>query len=499
MLHDLSWLAVGQSFPPASEQERLDTYSENIDIFNSVLVDTYEEYARRVDRVIGYFSDFISFPIIFNYQRLMSLKMADLVCGEYPTVTGVTPEETDTLKLILNDSDFNSKIYTTVLDISRLGDAIWRIYKDEKGKYTFTVWDPRQWFPIVSQDGTNTILQHVLCWVENRGTALRPDWYSVAQEHYNGYYIQRVFKAGSEAGQILAQVSSEKVSTGLSINAVMHIRAFTTSDTVYGYDDYKQIDSIVCELMTRVSQISNILDKHADPALTGPTTMLTKNLDTGELEFKKGKFYATSPGDTNEPHYLVWNGQLEAAFVQVEFLVGQLYILSEMGAALAGGKDSSLDAVSGAAMRFKMVTPLAKARRISNSLTRQVKELLASLSLKGYDKPIEAKDISIAWSDGIPNDPRETIEYVKLATGENKIMPLDVAIVTELGKTSKEAEEWIKKVDERAEAAEAKKMANLDAANPEQKGVGPGPVKGQVASSKGSVKGLTNANPIKQN
>ena len=57
------------------------------------------------------------------------------------------------------------------------------------------------------------------------------------------------------------------------------------------------IDSLVVELMTRMAQISNILDKHADPSITGPVSMLSKD-ENGELYFKKGKFYAYTPGET---------------------------------------------------------------------------------------------------------------------------------------------------------------------------------------------------------
>ena len=99
--------------------------------------------------------------------------------------------------------------------------------------------------------------------------------------------------------------------------------------------------------------------------------MLTLNPKTGEYSLKSGKFYAVSPGE-EQPKYMTWDGQLTSAFKQLEFLVNQLYILSEMGAAILGGGDGSGTAISGTAMRFKMVNPLAKARRIANSMTRTV-------------------------------------------------------------------------------------------------------------------------------
>lgn len=497
MLHDLTWLEVGQCFPPYNERARLDTYRINRMLFHTEIPEEYNTYISRITRVIDNFENIISFPIVFGYPKLMTLKMADLVCGEYPNITGKSDNSSDVLDSIREDNDFDAKMYSTVIDISRYGDAVWRLYKNGD-KYTFTVWDPSQWYPVVSQDGTNTEIKHVLCWTENRGDELNPDWYLTAQIHEVGYYIEKVFKSSSVDRQILSVVSERKVPTGLSVNAVMHIRAFKTTDTVYGDDDYMNIDSTISELATRVSQVSTILDKHADPILTGPVSLLTVDPTSKELVFKPGKYFATQ-ADDHEPKYLTWDGQLEASFKQMEFLVDQLYILSEMGSALAGARDSTFQAVSGAAMRAKMVTPLAKARRISNSLTIHVKKLLSILSSKGYPQAFKPNEISVVWSDGLPNDPRELLELAKLACGENTIMPIKEAIMRYLDITNKEAEQWIKSIDDRALEQLEREQANLDADDPEQKNAGPGPKKGQVASTKGSKNAITNVNPAKQN
>jgi len=496
MQHDLAWLAPGQCFPPLNERARFHNYDINKSLFHTDIPEEYAEYIKRISRVVGNFEDVISFAVVFAYPKLMTLKMADLVCGEYPNITSKDDKDTDMLNDIRDDVNFDAKMYSTVIDMSRYGDAIWRIYK-ENGKYTFTVWDPAQWIPIVSQDGTNTILQNVLCWIENRSTSLEPDYYLVAQIHDTGFYTEKTFKVSGDTWGITSLVSEKRINTGLERNAVIHLRSYEVTDTIFGDEDYMSIDAILSELAARVAQVSIILDKHADPILTGPASLLEKDSTTGKLVFKPGKYYATQAED-NPPSYLVWDGQLEAAFKEMEFLVDQLYILSEMGSALAGARDSTFQAVSGAAMRFKMVTPLDKARRISNALTRQTRRLVSILTSIGYEKKLEIKEITISWKDGIPDDPREEIENAKLACGENTLMPLKEAIMRFLKISSAEADEWITRIDERAQELAEREQANLDAANPEQKNAGPGPKKGQVASAKGSKKGITNANPVKQ-
>lgn len=517
MLRNLAWLESGQSFPPLKERKRIRRYIENEALFDGehfgkVLrtrddlytrestVSVYQKCAERISQVVGNFDDIISFPVLLNFQRLMSLKMADLVCGEYPTISGVTRLENAALKDVRDVTDFDAKLFATLIDISRYGDALWRIYLNDEKRKVFTCWDPKEWYPIVSQDGTNTITAHVLCWRVNlteSAEGVPPQWQLHAQIHWAtgprvGTYEYRVYDLGSEGHTIGPLVKSETVSTGLGICAVLHLKAYSVTSTVYGYDDYMPVDSILAEIMTRVGQISVILDKHADPNITGPASMLRIDQNTGAAYLEHGKFFAVSQGE-EKPSYMTWDGQLEAAFKQLEFLVNKLYILSEMGAALLGGQDGSSIAVSGTAMRFKMVNPLAKARRIANSMTRSVRMLFSELSSDAevednvsFDSdsnpgiggnsdsvsagsgelaqfnsgraekptlklPIPFKHISVFWSDGLPDDPRENVEICKLATGETKMMPLETGIMEYFGRTNEEALQWVEKIQEETE------------------------------------------------
>lgn len=472
MLFNFDWLQPGQTFPPAQEAPRIRRYRQNAQLFDGDHfadpefrthdprladgVNLYIKCAERISQVVGNFDEVVSFPTLLNYQRLMSLKMADLVCGEYPSITGATTEENEAIRYARDYSDFDAKLYSAVIDISRYGDAIWRVYKDYNGEYTFTCWDPTQWYPVVRQDGTNSIIAHCLCWRENRSKDLRnPDWYLHVQIHYCdpdkvGYYEKHEYKMASNGTTIQKLLNTTIVPTGLDRCAIFHLRAFATTNSVYGYDDYMPLDSILAEIMARLGQISGILDKHADPNITGPVSMLDLDPNTGEYHLKSGRFFAVSPGE-DQPRYMTWDGQLTSAFKQLEFLINQLYILSEMGDALLGGKDSSGQAISGTAMRFKMVNPLAKARRISNALTRPVRQLFSSLS-ETAEESIPYSKISVLWADGLPDDPRENIENCKLATGATKLMPLEKGIMEFFGKSNEEALQWIDMIREETQA-----------------------------------------------
>lgn len=453
MLYDLEWLKAGKPFPPKCECDRVERYIQNKFLFkgdhfsDDLDVPLYELALRRIYNTCQVADVPVCYPVLLNYQRLISLKKADLVCGEEPELTGKDSAYSDKLTALRREIAFDAKLYSTVIDLSRYGDAVWRMYVNEQGKADFTVWEPMSWFPIVSRDGTFRILKHVLAWKYNAGTREKPDWRLSVQIHpiEGGYYLKREYKLTME-GAIISQMigAEERVETGFEVCAVKHIASITTSGTVYGYDDYLPVDSLLCEIMTRIAQISSILDKHASPAMTGPVTMLSTDPKTGERYLKKDKFFAVSQGE-EQPKYLTWDGQLEASFKDLELLFQQLYVLTEMGDAFLGTTKNSGQAISGTAMRFKMASPLITVRRLTNVLTYPVRGLLHQMSTIGREQ-IPEDQISIEWNDGLPTDPREDAELAKLLTGVEQLMPVEESIVEYLHKSVAEAQEWRKKI-----------------------------------------------------
>lgn len=449
MLYNLDWLKPGKPFPPKCEVDRITRYKQNKLLFKGehfdpdTGLDIYDLAIHRMMASANFIDCPVVYPILLNYQKLISLKKADLVCGEEPEITGVDSTYSDKLTQLRQEIAFDTKLYSTVIDLSRYGDAIWRKYKNENGKGDFTVWEPQGWYPIVSPDGTNRITHHVLTWMYNEGTVEKPKWILSVQIHpiEGKSYISREYEMDSFGTTIGRQRTLDTVvPTGFETCAVTHISSITTSGTVYGYDDYVPIDSILTEIMTRIAQVSSILDKHASPAMTGPVTMLATDPVTGERYLKKDQFFAVSAGE-EQPKYLTWDGQLDAAFREIELLLKQLYVITEMGESILGAGEGTGQAISGTAMRSKMAAPLITVRRLTNVLTYPVRQLLHDVTTIGRDM-IPANQISIEWNDGLPTDPREDVEMAKLLTGVDQLMPVEEAITEYLHKTVKEAQTW---------------------------------------------------------
>jgi len=209
---------------------------------------------------------------------------------------------------------------------------------------------------------------------------------------------------------------SGEVKTGLTDFAVVPVHNMVTSDTIYGADDYTDLDSIVAELEVRTAQISKILDVFASPTVSGSAHALEPD-GAGGYTFNTGNFYARNDSDEAPLEYVTWNASLDSNFLQIERLLNHLSVISEMGPAIfnaditRGGQ-----VVSGAALRKLYINVLSKVARLRNSFDTCFKRVLATASEVSFPQ-ITPADISITWMDGLPNDPMEEAQIMNARTG----------------------------------------------------------------------------------
>lgn len=432
MLYGLEWLDPETEFPPREENWRLIAYKWYAGLFD---INPFEAFGNYGNRLIANFDEYFRLPLLLGYQRLSTIKLADMVIGAPPSITVNDDDNmTDKLSDIRDQTDFDSKLYQMLIDYSRYGVTVTRSFNDDeiqdRDAANFAVWNPSEWFPILRKDGTKRIKEHLLVWRVNYGTPTNPDWYLEIQRHpvEGGRYYEMRYSMDAGGAVVKRKLASKEINTGDMPCLVQHIANLPSTTNIYGTSDYKIINELVFKATERMRQILYILDRHSDPSMTGPATMLQTNEVTGELEFKTSQFYATSPGEEH-PEYLTWDGKLDAAFKGLEELLNQIYVLSEMGEAMLGNTRGNGQAVSGTAMRYKMVSPLEKARRVSNSFTLPLKKLMSTLVYIETGKHMRYQDINITWEDSLPKDPRETAELTRLQTGAPQIIPLKHALM----------------------------------------------------------------------
>jgi hypothetical protein len=429
MLTNLNFLNVGQLWPPDCETERLKLYNTNKMLFECEHHQVYAEQFKRIQRVIGNFQNVVSYHVLANFQKLITLKVGDLLLGEAPKITAGadgSPEQ-NTIKKIMEKSDLVNTCYMNVIDVSRYGDGLFLVYKDadiKAGKIDVT--QPPIWFPIVSPDNIKKIIYHVLAWTyEDIDDRNKKQKYMKCQIHSKGSYEERIYTLSDSYGTITGIfLPGRIVKTGLNDFAVVQVPNTITSDRVHGIDDYNDIDSLVSEIEVRVSQIAKILDKHAEPSVSGPTTCLERDPETGEYKLKMGNFFPRDNKEDAEVKYITWDAQLEANFKILDKLINILHTISEMGSAIfgdtsSGGKSAGGNAVSGTALRRLMVSPLAKVNRIRMRFDPALKKAIKLCSQLGGEGIVDLSntEISIAWKDGLPEDPKEQADIMMVRTG----------------------------------------------------------------------------------
>jgi hypothetical protein len=433
VLTSLSFLDIGEVFPPECERDRIKTYNEHRALFECNHAEVYKEELKRIERVISNFQDIVSYPVIFNYQKLMSLKVADLLLGEVPSITSKTSQET--IDEIIKTSDLINTAYQAAIDVSRYGDGLLEISKEG-----IDITQPCIWYPVVDIKNIHKIVNHVIAWADGDTLNVRI--------HYRGSYETRTYKLD---GETIAKETEARtvVRTGLSDFAIIQIPNILVSDRITGMDDYTDIDSIVADIMVRVGQIDRILDKHANPSVQGAASALERDPITGEYRLKMGGYFARDTNDDPEVKYITWDGQLEANFKQIDKLTQMLYTISEMGSAVFGDLSTSTGQVpSGSALKRLMISPLAKVNRVRMRFDPALKQAIQLCSELGGIGIKKITDVAIKWADGLPSDPVEEAAIMKSRTADKATMSQYRALKVYDGMTDEEADEEMARISD---------------------------------------------------
>lgn len=448
MLTSLDFLATGQQWPPVSETERLKLYRDNKLLFKGSHDKVFKDWVRilREDQKA-------ILKLILNWNKRLTLLWADLLLSEPPYISAGEPESPE--QAVIDryiDNKLLNTAYEVAIDISRFGHGVFKTRYDGT-KAVIEGQPPEYWFPVFNPDNAKEIVYHVFAWTFEKteslrlGLGARKNKYLKCEIHEPGKITTRLYMMNGE--RVGSQVEKDAVvATGIKAMPVVVVSNIATTDSIMGLDDYTDLDSIIQEIETRLAQISRVLDKHSDPNMYGPDTALEEDPKTGQATFKGGgKYFPISEGD-QIPGYVVWEGQLEAAFRQIELLMSQLFMLSETSAACFGEMKAGL-AESGSALKRLMVAPLAKAARIRMNFDPGLREIIKIASelevAQGMTGSVKIESLDIEWNDGLPEDNTETIQNETTAYGTG-ITSLESSVKRTYGIRGKALQEELDKI-----------------------------------------------------
>lgn len=455
----MDFLVKGLQWPPPDHKERLQRYDQNKKLFKGLHKDVYPYWAQKMAQEQ---QDFIE--LIVNLPGMLSKLSADLLFGEFPSFRADAEDddppakddaeakkekpEQEALERLIKRNKLHRVNYQLALGTSYRGDGLIKVRYGKRTTYSkepeaiIEEIPPSIWYPVTSPDNVSEIEYHVLAWmkkIDDKTSFLRAELHFPGKVENQLWLLkdsklyQRV--EWSTAQKMFAEYAEieESVDTGLDFPLIFHIPNFAVGDETFGIDDYMELDTLFQEINARLSQVSLVLNKHADPNMYGDPMALEVDPFTGVPRLRSGgKFFPVNPGD-QAPGYVTWDGQLTAAFSQMDKLLEMIFYVADVAPALFGF-DKTGAASSGTALKLRLIRTLAKINRKRIYFDDALKNALyaAQLLEQKFGRPPEgtynADRPHIEWKDGLPQDAMEAAQIEQIRTGSKATTSIKSAI-----------------------------------------------------------------------
>ncbi|WP_261800038.1 portal protein [Paenibacillus sp. PAMC21692] len=502
----------GAQYPPAADIERISKYYRGRTIFAGKQAEIYER-ATEILKGTPHEAQLKSLYIAVNVMDVMLTKPADLMVAEPPTFeSGKAGDSAEQARLnaIVEENDLTQMIHETVIGAGYRGDSFIKTYYAPRADVTMTeelaaeyegitlpdtpaepiieAVDAAIVFPELSRGSRKKFAAVNIAWVEwveepagfvdsklGRMSTVDVPYLNV-ERHVPGYIVHERFKL-SEAGvvneygyplstytigdRVATGRASDIEPTGIPQLLVHHIPYKTTDDDWRGISGVEKIESVLAAINDRLVQIDYILWKHSDPIAYGPDDIGDDDSDEPNAVRWGGKYIPVGKED-QIPGYMVWNGQLDAAFKELDILLGLVFQMSEtpqwlFGTTLSSDKGGTgTSHTDGGAIKARFMPILTKVKRIRHHVDKVVRDALwtamqlenaANAGVEGY-RPYDAVYPKITWHDGIPRDEKAEAEVYAIRTGNKPTVDVKSAIKRMDGLDDTQADVILTRIDD---------------------------------------------------
>lgn len=481
-------IRVGAEFPPKQHRARLAEYRVFKKLYENKKHRVFER-AQKILRDSQHEPQLEALRIAVNLAELVVTKPADMLVGEPPQYESGLPDdsaEQQALTSIVEENDLNLLTYEAAIGAGIRGDA-----------FIQTRYDTRQDYSALAEMGVTPennriepIIEHVaaeLVFPElSVGSAKKFRAIDIAQVHYvdegkketpyldvtrhmPGYIAYERYRLSEFEGGVDRQneydypiqiykneelISREVVATGTETMLVQHIAYKSADYTWRGTSVFKSLLPLINGINDRIMQIDYILWKHSDPTMYGPPV---ENLRGG------GMYIPVTPEDTT-PGYLTWNSQLDAAFKELELLIGLVFQIAEtpqwlfgtvLGDQNAGGTGTSH--TDSAAIKARFMPILSKVARVRTQFDRALRDALYNcqlLDIAHGGAQYEAIYPTINWSDGLPRNEKEEAEIAEIRIA-SRVLDRHSAVKRLDRVDDEKARETLRRIDGEEETVDA--------------------------------------------
>lgn len=397
----MSIFKQGYEYPP--QDVRLDIYNRNSKLFlgnhregflevvgylsnvNPGRWANLNEYRRTVQFTQEKLSN-VGF-LQLNFISLTARIYADLIAGRGLSVRVQDEKSQHFIDELIERSKFDHLIYESILQLSYAGDANFKLYRDIDGLVQILEIRPENYF--VTFDAMNS--RKVYSVTETSTFQIGEHQFLLQETHYQGFISYTLNHL--EKGKVGASVDPLSIFPGLYPSETMgfvetgidsllcyHIPNFRNPGEYWGSSDVSNdVLALQLELDNRLSQVAEILDKHARPKMIVPKGVLDQNkkVQNSALEFfemNPGNPLINQGGKPIEPKYIVWDAKLDSNFKEIDNLTNQLLWATDISPVLLYGVDSPISD-SGKSIELKLSRVLSKMSGKKNFIIPVLKKM----------------------------------------------------------------------------------------------------------------------------
>lgn len=355
-----------------------------------------------------------------NLAGRCTLKFADLLFGEALTIDPADAANVgldEAIDRLDESSGLQALLYGGAVEASWAGEA-WVQPIVAAGQVRLEAAAPESVFPRFDTSGQRLIGATIKYELELPGAP--GERYVRVIDHLPGRIEHELWRLARGSMRVEARVElaagapgvADVEATGLAAPAIVRLPNYSTGGLAASDYDGECL-TLIDEINNRRSQISRILDLHADPAVQALESLFDEH---GNLKLS-GRAIMVDDASVEAVKYVTWNGELGAAANGLVSARDAFLGHMEIAPQLVGlGAGTSADSWK----KYKLASSqtLARVNRKRLFLAPAVKGLVAmACELENRFAPgvsYAVTPLSLTWSDGLPGDEEE---QMRLTTG----------------------------------------------------------------------------------
>lgn len=224
--------------------------------------------------------------LALGLPREVALLYSDLAFGNPINAFAKDTTADNAIDDLIEINALNQQLSEAAITQAVKGGVVFKNYLDS-GKSKITFIEPDYYFPIFSPFDKRKLISETIAYQYEQGEEqfLYTETYE-PDERRLYWCITRNYKY--KKNQVGKMLNESKVSTTLYESPLTYIPFIRSGSSFWGDSIYKGSVALYDELNNRVTQISNVLDRHSDPSMWALSSVFDEN---GDLNHKGGKVY----------------------------------------------------------------------------------------------------------------------------------------------------------------------------------------------------------------